>query len=670
MTRVLKTNDTNTIPGAIVIVEVATFARPSPIDPAKTVHTLRRWVAISGRMESGKWTREKIRYGSTAAEFWQFIEFARQSGHPTTICGYTIHHSVSMLGFWAELDSGRFCLNRPAHPDWAKQKSSRTRRSMARTTKGLLISATGLTAIVCYHKLRWKLTIVDCRNYLDRSPEQVSELTGTEFRDWPADDAPIGEWDTVLLLRCLATKAVFQGLVVWQNRQELGKFSLTISSLAMAAFRHRFMRHRIELPEDQDIRDWQRQGYYNGRVECLWQGRIEGGRYTPPPGRTRSGTLFDEHPCPPFYVVDARSFYAAVHINEDYPIRCEESHLGGRVPVPPNDGSLIELMATVEVASQYATYPVRMERGAIHAKGIFQTTLCGPELLRAAMAGHVKKWIAWQRYTLAPILRQYGQSIWDERVRAEQAGEPVVSSLCKALLARIHGKFLQKAHRWTLLPGRVAPGAWEHWDAIDCATGRHRNFRSIGWDVQIEDDAGDAEWCFPAIAAWVTAHGREYLRSWVATAGRHHTLYVGCDCLIVDKTGLDNLTAAGIIRDGGAGSLRVTRTVTDIEIRGPNNYTVDGHDVVAGRSLSAVKIIDRRWTAQRWQSLEEIFLRTDKSAVTTYPVHGNAAVYSITGTVGAGGWIDPPTIELEKMPCPKPPPQMSLREQSALALNS
>lgn len=648
----LPVNDTNTVPGAIVAVAVSTYSEPDLLVPGKSIHRLRSWSAISGRMESGKWTREKSAEGTEPSAFWEYLNFARQSGHPTTLVAYGVDRALTLLGFWSLLEDETFHLNREATASQKQSKSNTQRIRSLRPTRGLLITGGPPTAVICYHRDRWKLTCVDVQNYIERSESDVAGLVDCPYSDWPAIDASLLDWSYVAEQRCRATCDAFVKLVTWQNQQEFGMFSLTITSLAMAALRHRFMRDKIELPQDQDERDWQRQGYFSGRIEALWAGSVRGNLYHRPGQAGPASSLFDEHPIGPFHLVDARSFYAAVETFEEVPIACIESYLGPVVPAPPDDESMREIMATVVIKSETDTYPVRCTQGTVYATGEYQTTLAGPELCRAVRAGHVQAFLAWQRYALGQPLRWYAEGVYAERERSERDGDRLTAALCKALLARLHGKFLQRSHRWSLLPGRQAPGPWQRWDSVVCSEGIRREFRSIGWDVEIRDPAGDHEFCFPAIAAWVTSHGREYLRHWQQIAGPRHVLYLSCDGMIVDQIGLDNLTAYGMIYPSGVGSLRVVRGSPDIDIRGPNNYSHAGHDVRTGRPHRDLVITESGWRADRWQGLEELFLATDKSSVASHEVTGRIGQYTASGVVGAGGWITPPRLRLETQTCP------------------
>src|SRR5262249_24814821 len=147
----------------------------------------------------------------------------------------------------------------------------------------------------------------------------------------------------------------------------------------------------------------------------------------------------------------------------------------------------------------------------------------------------------WRRYALAPVFALFSDGFWNERRLAEASGSRIVAALCKGILARLHGKFLQRDYRWTVVPGALAPRPWWRWSVLKQETGERQDFRSIGWEVQVQRDAGDAKHCFPALAAWVTAWGREYVRSWWNIAGRRDVLYFGTDALIVTEKGKLNL---------------------------------------------------------------------------------------------------------------------------------
>lgn len=651
MVKLLSVNDENDIPGTVVVVEVETVQRPDEIYPDRTIHTLGKWAATAARMENGKWTREKSSSGTEASDLWTWINYVRRSGSPVWLFGQNVGQTLTLLALWSLVESGDYLLSRPCHPDLHKARTPTAIRSMSKITKGLLVTGGPPTAIVVFHRDRWKLTCLDIRNYLDKSSSELASLSDCGYNTNESSSVSTDESGATISNRLSVSTDIVRRLIVWHYAQELGRFSLTVTGIAMASLRHRFMRDRIELPEEQDERDWEREAFFNGRVEALWAGRIKGNGFTPVKHIPRTGDLFEDRPVGPFHIVDARSFYAAVETFEELPIAVTESHVQDGHGPPDTGHDLREVMASVLIDSPADTYPVRRGAGCLYAAGTFWTRLCGPELVRAVRAGHVRQWGGWRRYRLSQCLRWFAEGFWKERTAADSRGDKVVSALCKSIMACLHGKFLQRSPKWSLLPGRIPSGPWEHWMEIEATTGRTRRFRSIGYDVQIQDDGGDDKYCFPALAAWVTSHGREYLRSWCRVAGERHVLYVATDSLIVDNVGLDNLTAHGLIWPDGVGSLRVVRSHADIEIRGPNNYTHDGRNVVGGRSLRDLRVAGQEWTAARWQGLEETFLSPCRDEVVSYALRGSVDNCTTPGKVGPGGWLQPPRLTTEVVRC-------------------
>lgn len=651
MVRVLSVNDVSFIPGTVIIVEVTPAWEPDKLNPQRKIYHFRTGYSVAGRFEDGKWTREKRLAFSTTHEFWSWVNFVRQSDKPVWIFGGNIRRTLTLLGFWDLLTDGEYTINKPAHPSAVTCKDPKTKIRLQRVQKGLLVDANGSTSVICFHRTRFRLTIVDTANYLDRSHDELSAMMGHPLIGEPDNQTDNDTAETICQQRCEVQSEFVRRLLTWHAHQEFGRFALSIAGTAFAAFRHRFMRDTIELPEKQHERDFQRAAYYSGQVETLWIGTVKDNRFTPAPFHRKSSTLFDGSPRGPFHLIDARSFYAAVCTFCELPIACVESHLEAFPKPMPRDESSIECIAAVTINSTHDAFPTRIKDRFAMATGEFTTTLAGPELQRAVLRGVVIKTHAWQRYRLSQPLRWYAEGLWKQRMLAESEGDQVKSALCKAMMARLHGKFLQRNQKWSLLPGRTHPIAWDHWYQIDATTRKHREFRTIGYDVQIKDDGGDAKYAFPALAAFVTAHGREWLRHWVRVAGERHVLYVSTDSLIVDDVGLQTMTERGFIYPTGVGSLRVVHSSADIEIRGVNNYTMGDHQVISGRPSSVVRVADGKFSAELWPSLESVFSSGQLKSVSTHTETGYMDRFTCIGEIGDGGWVVRPRINKALAEC-------------------
>jgi hypothetical protein len=274
------------------------------------------------------------------------------------------------------------------------------------------------------------------------------------------------------------------------------------------------------------------------------------------------------------------------------------------------------------------------------AKGRFTTTLSGPELARAVSAGVVTHWHRWRRFVLDWLLRPYGEALWKERVKLEAAENPFLAHLVKAMLARLHGKFAQRASRWELRPDMHAAEAFSEWWVRSATSGITRRYRAVGWDVQEEIDAGDAPHCFPAISAWVTSYAREWLRGWMQIAGRRNVLYVATDSLIVTQEGRENLEKAGIIGDYGIGSLRVVQTSENVAIAGIANLRIGSKKCHGGKCFAVNESMVGDDRLNQLDSLETVLFVRHGQAIQARSSRENGPQFSRWEKIGPGGWLE------------------------------
>lgn len=641
---ILSVNDDVQIPGTVVCFYVATRADPAPDDERSCLHSFRVGYSIAGRMEDGKWTRQKKSEIRNANELWHWLNVCRRSGVPTYLFSPRIALHLTVCGFWRLMESEEFRLTRERKSPVYQRLSGRRSGGSAKPQTGLLVEANPPVVVDVFHRDGWRLVALDVRNYLDKAGDDLAGLVSLEWGRDPDYDAPDYNWIALCKQRCEVTAEIVRRLLVWHNKQEFGKFGFTLAGCSLAAFRHRFMDTEIETPNEQDDRDFERLAHYGGRTEAYWCGTIRNANYRSSPSVEYTRELYPEIPHGPYFAVDSRSFYGGIQWAEVFPTRCTghgNATFSKSLPVDIGDGSYL---AECKICSDTEEFPVRIGDRVVYPTGEYVTTLCGPELSRAVATHSVRSVGNWRRYDLAPIFHTYSAAIWRERTESEKNGDGLTAALCKGMLAKLHGKFAQRRTRWAIRPDITAPGPWECWRYFDAATGRSNTYRSIAWDVQEEQDAGDSKHCFPAISAWVAAWGREYLRHWIKIAGRRNVLYVSTDSLIVTQQGKDNLEKVGIIYPSGLASCRVVAESADIEIRGANNLSFAGRVVVAGVPLDRRDLVFGSISAEHWQSLQDILARKgeDKVRSTTidYKERWDTSIYH----VDQYGWIKTPEL--------------------------
>lgn len=640
----LTVNDDVTIPGVVVCVHVETVAVPSATLPTVSEHKLRCWGATAFRIEDEKCTRSQDRSSNSTDEFWDWLNCRRLIHRPLWLFCSRLGLSMTVLQLWRLLESGEFSLHRRPRPQTVVWRRKRGHKRPEKAIPGLLITQGPPDAVVCYHKMGWKIIVLGLENYCLTLSAGSATVNLTAESSAPIPDAPLANWKLWCTEVAGRMSKVVSDLLIWHRRQELGRFGFSVAGCALAAFRHRFMEHRIYCPDDQDDRDAERQAFYPGRTEPLWVGSICDRRYTPLVKGAGEDELGLFTPKPPFYKLDARSFYGAVQSFQSVPVECIESCADASDGGPPASGRIGEYLAGVEITTATECFPVRHAGRCLYARGHYTTVLAGPELNRAYQRGCIRRWLWWKRYRLETALKRYSDVLWRERVLNEKGGNLTVGVICKQMLARLHGKFLQKLNRWEARPEMVAAEPWATWTDGSLTSGVYRKFRAVAWDVEEETDGGDAVHCFPAIAAWVTSYGREWLRTWEQIAGQVNVLYVSTDSLIVTEAGRTNLQRHGIISPSDLGGLRVVESGGNVEITRANYFTLGGTTYHSGRAGIATVRAANGKPSEIFDSLGIILHARHGRNVTSRPQQFTEAIAPPCRTILPGGWLEPAEV--------------------------
>lgn len=646
--RTLTRNDDDTIPGVIVCVECVTSWTTDQVNPRNRIHRLRCGHAVAGRMERGKWTRQKTLSFNSGSCLWTWMNFVRQSGKPLWIFSQSTSEFLTLTGFWGLLESSEFHLKKNPTVDLQKIRSERLRRNLSRTIPGLLVETDPPTCLVAWHRDGWKIVALDLRNYLDKTPAQLANLCGIPEPRPIATDCSDDEASAAAEISCRVTQECVTRLCCWHDHLKLGHFAMTVSGMALACFRHKAYTHEIQLPPVPADREFERRGYFNGRTECLWLGEIRGNRFYPPPNTPADPTLYASRPRGPFHLIDARSFYGAVASSCNLPVACVAE--GDGWPGPEHGPRRMDqhYMAHVHLVTNHHEFPVRLPDRTVFAVGDFWTVLCGPELDRAVSAGCVSDVGHWRLYSLEPALRWYADGLWSERQRLEQSGERLTAALVKGMLARLHGKFLQRDFRWQVVTNVQAPRPWHRWQVTLAETGETHFYRSIGWTVQRRKPAGDSKFCFPALAAWVTSWGREFIRHWMKLAGAGNVLHVSTDALVVTDEGRANLERAGIVGNPDIGGCRVVESSDHVAINGCNHYTLGAKVCLAG---IPIPVQTRAGGPLRYTTRQRLAVTLARQPQPTVTETEQVAVFAACeekNRIGPGGWLDRIKLSLEE----------------------
>jgi hypothetical protein len=107
-------------------------------------------------------------------------------------------------------------------------------------------------------------------------------------------------------------------------------------------------------------------------------------------------------------------------------------------------------------------------------------------------------------------------------------------------------------------------------------------WRALAWRCYREHIGGYTPDACPAIAAWISSHGRLRLLEAIRCAGWSQVLYCDTDSVMVTEGGARRLEEGGLIREGEWGALYLKTVCADLELYGPKHYREGERVVCAG----------------------------------------------------------------------------------------
>ena len=634
-----------TIPSEIVIMDALTVGSNAPDNPLEAMHTLKAGYFLCARREKNRWTRQKSYSVKSVAECTSLLNQLPGFSRPTYLFSLNLIQTATAVGFWELLESGDYTLSRTVQRQPLMSSNGRRSGGSEKQESGLVMESGTSAAIVAWTKAGAKVIATDVRNYVDAPVKFFGRGVGIDWPDTPYEDSPFSDWEECTQTRAVILYRTVCELIEFWNDNRLGTWGLTAGACALSMYRNSGMTHRIDTPDDDDVRDFERLAYYGGIAECRWVGCKIGNRYKPHPLCQTSPDLFHDAPKGTLHLVDASSFYGSVHLNHDVP--CELLNVGESLD-PDQWGRIItddSFIAECRIESVHRRYPVRVNDRTVYANGRFTTVLCGPELHTAIRNGDVKGIGRWHRYKLLPAFHDCILKTWELRTICENGKRISAAAFCKQLIAALHGKFAQRKQRWDICPDAPCIEPWGSWQHFSVGEQRLINYRAIGSQVQRETDAGDAAHCFPAIAAWTTACGRQTIRMWEWLARPHNVLYLNTDSMIVTDDGLQRLSYADLVGSDECGALHVKASSTDIEIRGAGCFSFAGRLWMSGINRTEDQLIFGTVHHQSREGLAGVIARKGKPCIRVVTHELSPGWYFDPLRTSDDGWISPPRID-------------------------
>ena len=212
-----------------------------------------------------------------------------------------------------------------------------------------------LTYILIISKDNRTIKCLSTTNYF---PVSVVELG--KFLGIPKLDVNFSNCSTKDLIRycqrdTLIIRTAIEYYIKFIDKHNLGKFSLGRPSQALSAYRYRFMKKRIDIHKDKDVQELEMKGYFGGRVECGFLGKL---------------------PKDDYISLDVNSMYPFVMKKYKMPVKLVDYVKNVDIEDLPFILNKFAVMAEVLLATDEPAYGVRYRKKLVFPTGCFTTTLC------------------------------------------------------------------------------------------------------------------------------------------------------------------------------------------------------------------------------------------------------------------------------------------------------
>lgn len=419
--------------------------------------------------------------------------------------------------------------------------------------------------LVCTDSMAWVPTGLEKLGAMVECPK-------LDLPDWSDDDEAWFarcERDVEILAR------VWRRLVEWVRTDDLGNWKPTGAGQSFAAYRHRFMDHRVLAHGDDVARVAERRSAWSGRCE-VWQHGSPGGG--------------------PFTEWDFTAAYARVGASVDVPTKLVGASESITVDQWRKLARRYAVLTECVVTTECPTTPASVDGRICWPVGTFPTTIWSNELALALDHGaDVTITHAWW-YRRAPALAPFMGWVLTKFGDGGANTDPVIALAAKHWSRALVGRFGARWSEWETV-GRAPSPALTLGRMIDRTDGTSYDLLQVGTVLKrksVEYDSPDA---VVAVMAYVMAECRVRLWEAIEAAGPENVVYMDTDGLIVNAAGDARLAESA--PDG----FRPKSRWSSVELAAPRQITLSGRLKASGVPSSARRIAPNTYEAEIWTEM-------------------------------------------------------------------
>lgn len=552
----VKPNESARIPRRHIFLD--TEANEEPI-PGGHVQTWRLGVACFYSALAGKSTKERWRKYADPSELWMDVDAHCGAHDRTVLWAHNLSYDARIGDVFAALPE----------LGWQLQAHNISPRG------------TWLT----WRKGRATLMMVDSSSVFPTSLEKVGQCFGMDKEPLPDMAAGEGEW----LQRCVRDVQILRKAILtyldWLEREDIGNWQATGAGQSWAAFRHKFMTHKLLVHDDEEALAAERRAMWTGRCEAYWHGEL-------------NGQVVHEW--------DFTMAYARIARDHAVPVRLIGPMPDGHEWRSYLDSDTVACLAEVTITTTVPVVPCESDGRILWPVGTFDTTLWDVEIVAAMAAGaRVTVGRAWL-YRKRPALRSWAEWIIGQLTAVDPEPPAWLKIILKHWSRALIGRMAMTYTNWEEYA--TSPRSMTaRYTMYDSATGETSDMLQVGKTIWQCTGVTESPQSLPMITGYIQAIARVQLWNVIQAMPQRALLYVDTDSLLVtDKhfRALDALSRTPI----GEG-LRLKRSWQGFTIYGPRQIRTGEQLRVAGVPHRATRKEKDVYEGEVWDTLTSALKR-------------------------------------------------------------
>ncbi len=434
----------------------------------------------------------------------------------------------------------------------------------------------GSTYILVIRKGRKTIKILSTTNFWTSSARQLGQMVGYHKA---APDFATVKPGTLMCYCFRDTEIVLESIkkyLQFIDVNDLGSFRASRASQSYAAFRHRFMTHKIMHHDDDVVRELETAAYMGGRTEAFYIGELQNG---------------------PFVCYDVNSMYPYIMQNYGMPTQAIDYYAGlSRLDADDLSREYC-VVSKVRVNTDEPVYAVKHDNKTVFPVGNFVCYLTTASLRYAIENCHVKRIYKIAIYKKEIIFDKYIDFFYAIRERAKQEGNPVWNKASKLFMNSLYGKFGQR-RPIIELDEEIESDKYERNEIWDHETKTSYIETTMMNRRILQYGSEPCKGTVIAIPAHITDYARLLLWGIMRNVGLDSVLYCDTDSIFLRERDVQKIKHP--IHQTTLGALSLKWRSNTLRLNGCKDYSTDSEIVLKGIPPKSPEIAPGIYSVMQW----------------------------------------------------------------------